>query len=209
MNHEPSLPEEASQMLARLGSQIEYTANEPNGLVNLMNSEVANEDLRHLIFYPGFEALILDNTSISDAGLNFIGEMRNLERVGLYDTLVSDDGLKPLLKLSKLEKLNIACAPGCLPPGLRPVPAANVRRNQITDRGLGYLTELSSLRSLNLQATRVTDAGLFNIFRNCPGCSDCRSPVSTLRTQRYWHSKVWPGSKALIWGTRRFPTKRL
>ncbi|QDT77433.1 Leucine Rich repeats (2 copies) [Gimesia maris] len=160
MNYEPSLPEEASQMLARLGSQIEYTANEPNGLVNLTNSEVANEDLRHLIFYPGFEALILDNTSISDAGLNFIGEMRNLERVGLYDTLVSDDGLKLLLKLSKLEKLNIACAPGCLPPGLRPVPAANVRRNQITDRGLGYLTELSSLRSLNLQATRVTDAGL-------------------------------------------------
>jgi hypothetical protein len=160
MNYEPPLPEEANQMLARLGSQIEYTANEPHGLVNLTNSEVTNEDLRHLVFYPGFEALLLDYTNISDAGLDFIGEMRNLERVGLYDSLVSDDGLKPLLKLSKLEKLNIACAPGCFPLGLRPVPAANVRRNQITDRGLGYLTELISLRRLNLQATRVTDAGL-------------------------------------------------
>jgi Leucine-rich repeat (LRR) protein len=35
-----------------------------------------------------------------------------------------------------------------------------VRRNQITDRGLGYLTELSTLRSLSLKATRVTDDGL-------------------------------------------------
>lgn len=160
MNYEPPLPEEANQMLARFGSQIEYTANEPHGLINLTSSEVANEDLRHLVFFPGFEALLLDYTNISDAGLNIIGEMSNLERVGLYDALVSDDGLKPLLKLSKLEKLNIACAPGCFPPGLRPVPAAEVRRNQITDRGLGYLTELTSLRNLNLQATRVTDAGL-------------------------------------------------
>ncbi|WP_417382278.1 leucine-rich repeat domain-containing protein [Gimesia sp.] len=160
MNYEPPLPDAASQMLARFGSQIEYTANEPKGLINLTHAEVANEDLRHLIFYPGFDALILDYTNISDAGLSFIGEMSNLERVGLYDALVSDTGLKSLLKLSKLEKLNIACAPGCFPPGLRPVPAANVRRNQITDRGLGYLTELTSLRSLDLQATRVTDTGL-------------------------------------------------
>lgn len=160
MKFDSTIPDAASQMLARFECQIEYTQNEPNGRINLTKSKIKNEDLRHLIFYPGFDALVLDQTNVSDEGLMFIGEMSNLESVGLFDALVSDTGLKSLLRLSKLEQLNIACNPGCLPSGLRPAPAAKVRRNQITDRGLGYLTELSSLCSLNLKATRVTDDGL-------------------------------------------------
>ncbi len=112
MKFDAHLPDAARQMLARFGSQIEYTENEPNGLVNLTRSEVGNEDLRHLVFYPGIDALLLDKTEISDAGLKFIGEMHNLEGLWLYDTLVSDDGLKYLLGLSKLERLHIACDPG-------------------------------------------------------------------------------------------------
>ncbi len=112
MKFDSPLPDAARQMLARFGSQIEYTENEPNGLVNLARSEVGDEDLRHLVFYPGINALVLDNTDISDSGLKFIGEMSDLEGVRLYDTLVSDDGLKHLLGLSKLERLNIACEPG-------------------------------------------------------------------------------------------------
>jgi hypothetical protein len=112
MKFDSPLPDAARQMLARFGSRIEYTDNEPNGLVNLARSDVGNDDLRHLVFYPGIDALILDKTEISDAGLKFIGEMSNLEGVRLYDTLVSDDGLKNLLGLSKLERLNIACDPG-------------------------------------------------------------------------------------------------
>ena len=112
MKFDPPLPDAARQMLARFGSQIEYTEREPNGIVNLTKSEVANDDLRHLIFYPGFDALNLDKTLISDAGLKFIGEMSSLEGVRLYDTLISDYGLKNLLGLSKLERLNIGCDPG-------------------------------------------------------------------------------------------------
>lgn len=112
MKFDPPLPDAARQMLARFGSQVEYTENEPNGLINLTRSEVGNEDLRHLVFYPGIDALVLDKTEISDVGLKFIGEMSSLEGLRLYDTLVSDDGLKHLLGLSKLERLNIACDPG-------------------------------------------------------------------------------------------------
>lgn len=112
MKSDPPLPDAARQMLAGFGCQIEYTENEPNGVVNLARSEVGNEDLCHLIFYPGIDALFLDRTEISDVGLKFIGEMSNLESVRLYDTLVSDDGLKHLLGLSKLERLNLACDPG-------------------------------------------------------------------------------------------------
>jgi citrate lyase beta subunit len=112
MNFDAPLPDAARQMLARFGSQIEYTENEPNGLVNLAGSEVGDDDLRHLVFHPGIDALVLDKTDISDAGLKFIGEMSSLEGLRLYDTLVSDEGLRHLLGLSKLERLNIACDPG-------------------------------------------------------------------------------------------------
>ena len=112
MKSNPQLPDSARQMLARFGSQIEYTEREPNGIVDLAKSEVTNDDLCDLVFYPGFDSLILDYTLISDIGMTFIGEMSNLERVRLYDTLVSDYGLKNLLGLSKLERLNIGCNPG-------------------------------------------------------------------------------------------------
>ena len=50
MKFDPPLPDAARQTLARFGSQIEYTEREPNGIVNFTKSEVANDDLRHLIF---------------------------------------------------------------------------------------------------------------------------------------------------------------
>ena len=112
MKFEPPLPDAARLMLAQFGSQIEYTEREPNGLVNLTRSEVISDELRHLVFYPGFDALILDKTQISDAGLKIIGEMSSLETLRLYDTLISDVGLKSLRGLSTLEYLNIACDPG-------------------------------------------------------------------------------------------------
>ena len=112
MNFNLPLPDAARQTLARLGTQIEYTEREPDGIVNLVKSEVTNNDLRHLILHPGFAALHLDKTLISDAGLTFVGEMSSLEGLRLYDTLISNCGLKSLLGLSRLERLNIGCDPG-------------------------------------------------------------------------------------------------
>ncbi|MEK6236684.1 MAG: hypothetical protein N2C14_18405 [Planctomycetales bacterium] len=112
MNYESRFPDAADQMLARLGGHVEYSDRDPNGLVNLTRSKVADEDLRDLVFYPGFDALNLDKTLISDVGLKFIGGMSNLEGLQLYDTVISDHGLKELLGLSRLERLDIACDPG-------------------------------------------------------------------------------------------------
>ena len=112
MKPDRPIPDAARQMLARFGCQIEYTEREPDGLVDLASSEVCNDDLQHLIYYPGFEALNLDKTDISDAGLRFIGEISSLQSVRLYDTLVSNSGLTNLQGLSKLEYLDVGCHPG-------------------------------------------------------------------------------------------------
>jgi len=106
------LPDAALELLARLGTGIEYTESEPDGIVNLTESDVTDDDLDHLVFYPGFAALDLTMTQITDAGLRFIGEMRSLENLSLYQTHMTDRGLKELGRLSKLERLNIGTCPG-------------------------------------------------------------------------------------------------
>lgn len=112
MDMDHPIPDAASQLLARLGAQIEYTESEPDGIVNLAKSEITNDELSDLVFYPGFAALNLDKTLISDAGLFSVGRMSSLESLRLCDTLISDGGLQSLLGLSRLERLNIGCDPG-------------------------------------------------------------------------------------------------
>jgi hypothetical protein len=79
MSVDRPIPDAARQMLARFGSQIEYTDLAPNGYVNLSKSEVDNDDLPNLVYYPGFDRLNLNQTLISDAGLQIIGGMNDLE----------------------------------------------------------------------------------------------------------------------------------
>ncbi len=112
MSFNQPLPDAARAMLARFGRRIEYTDREPGGTIDLSESEVANDDMRHLIANPGFAELNLDKTLISDGGLRSVGEMSSLESLRLYDTLISNEGLKELRGLVKLERLDIACDPG-------------------------------------------------------------------------------------------------
>lgn len=166
MKFEDPIPDAAQKTLARLGRTIEYTDRYPGGIADLAKSEVSNDDLRHLSFCPGLSALDLDNTSVSDAGMPHVGGMGTLEYIRLSNALVSDDGLEHLYGLPKLERLDIGSCPGCHWPGQRPVSPAKVRRNQITNRALGFLAELLALRSLGLQATQVNDAGLLRYMED-------------------------------------------
>lgn len=61
------IPDAALELLARLGTGIEYTESEPNGIVNLTESDVTDDDWGHLVFYPGFADLDLTMFQITDA----------------------------------------------------------------------------------------------------------------------------------------------
>ena len=112
MKFEQPIPEVARQVLARFGSKLEFTDREPDGVVDLSKSEIGNEDLEQLVFYPGFAALNLNDTVVSDAGMDSIAKMKSLENLQLLDSLISNDGVKKLATLPKLERLNIGCRPG-------------------------------------------------------------------------------------------------
>ena len=99
MSNDAGVPDAARKMLARYGASIEQTEHEPDGEIDLSKSEVTNEDLEQLVFYPGFASLNLAKTNISDNGTEHIGQMGRLESVNLYGTLVSNDGLAHLSSL--------------------------------------------------------------------------------------------------------------
>ncbi len=121
--------------------------------------------LKELARIEGLESLDLDETAVTDDGLKILAGMR-LRRltvpteartdVGLKHCLaalhsplqlrlsgwqVTDKGLKEVLPLKRLERLDLECT-------------------GISDAGLKELRALNRLRSLDLRGTLVTDDGL-------------------------------------------------
>jgi hypothetical protein len=85
--------------------------------------------------------LDLGGTGVSDAGLETVGELRNLVRLDLSGTAVTDSGVGSLGALSRLESLNL-------------------HDTAVTDAGLGGLGELPRLRRLYLWRTATTGDGV-------------------------------------------------
>ena len=106
-----------------------------------------DEDLEHLRGLTSLEELYLreryfdDGTLATDAGLQYLKRLTNLQRLDLGGTRTSDAGVKHLKGLTKLRELVLD-------------------ETQVTDAGLKHLKELTNLEWLDLDVTQVTDAGL-------------------------------------------------
>ena len=88
---------------------------------------------------PCLKELILARTGVSDLGLQHLN--RRLESLNLFETNVTDNGLKSLELLKKLKHLNLT--------GTR-----------VSDKGLSILARLPDLESVYLGRTDVTDDGI-------------------------------------------------
>ena len=73
-----------------------------------------------------------------------------LERVGFYDTSVTDGGLKTLSRLPRLRSIDLENAP-------------------VSDAGLAALINLTHLEFLGVRGTNVTAAGRQWISERIPG----------------------------------------
>ena len=79
-------------------------------------------------------------TDVTDAGLEHLKGLTNLQSVKLTRTKVTDAGLEHLKGSAKLDCLILA-------------------ETSVTDAGLGHIKGLSNLQWLNLYNTQVSDAG--------------------------------------------------
>ncbi|MCB1090531.1 MAG: hypothetical protein KDL87_03300 [Verrucomicrobiae bacterium] len=85
--------------------------------------------------------LDLSKTSVTDAGLAQVAELKRLVRLDLSQTQITDAGLASLKGLQNLTYLNLY-------------------GSQVTDAGLDQLKGLESLESLYLWQSKVTDGGV-------------------------------------------------
>jgi hypothetical protein len=124
----------AIREVERVGGQFDTEPREPQWLRQFVGEERMEQ----------FDAVVyvdLEGSDATDATLNYIASLPDLEYLSLSDTRVSDWGLSRLSELTRLQWLDLD-------------------GTQVTDRGLASLKSLRALRSLRLRSTQVSGAGL-------------------------------------------------
>jgi hypothetical protein len=116
-----------------------------------------------------FFATVVDvsyfGSSVSDAGLEDLKGLTQLQGLGLNHTPVTDAGLKHLNGLTRLQCLDLTgthitgAGFGHLK-GMTQLQELYLDETQVTDAGLGHLKGMTQLQTLALGRTQVTDAGL-------------------------------------------------
>jgi hypothetical protein len=140
----------------------------PVAMVNLLDSDVTDNDLESLKGLTGLQQLLIDNTQISDNGLEHVKDITSLRVLTLSNTAVTDDGLTHLAGLTDLSMLylggtKITDAGLVSLRGLSNLQVLNLGYTQIGDAGLEHLKGLTGLAMLDLRKTKVTDDGLAHL----------------------------------------------
>ena len=121
--------------------------------LDLANSDIDNNSLRHVGRLTGLRILNLNYTKITDAGIEHLSRLKKLRVIwlsafGVHEKGfgVGDKAMKVLATLPRLEWIDL-------------------RLSKVGDVGLAELAKLKSLRYLGLAGTKITDAGLVHLKR--------------------------------------------
>jgi hypothetical protein len=134
-----------------LGHRWGFLLERAGPVCNLTGSTVTDADLSALKDLKGLQYLYLSLTQVTDAGLAHLKDFKGLKYLYLSGTLVTDAGLAHLKDLKGLQGLDL-------------------RGTQVKDAGLAHLKDLKGLQWLYLKNTKVTDAGIEALGRALPGC---------------------------------------
>jgi hypothetical protein len=94
-------PKSDAWLVERLGKDFFYDV----AWLELSNSSITDADMKDLKELKKLESLCLGNTRISDAGIEQLKTLTNLKFLGLYETGITDAGLRHLKEHSALESL--------------------------------------------------------------------------------------------------------
>ena len=109
--------------------------------VNANGTSVNDEDLARLKHFSQLTDVSLEQTQISDAGLQHLAALPRLEWLNLYRTNLGNQGLASLANIQSLQHLPIG-------------------ETQVTDDGLHHLKAMSQLVYLGLRGNPITDEGV-------------------------------------------------
>lgn len=118
---------------------------------HLQGRDLTDASLDLLKQVPQIEQLNLAQTKITDAGLKTVAGLADLRTLHLEYTKVTDAGLASLKALGKLEYLNL------------------VGNEGVTDAGAAKLADLKTLKSVYLWQTKVSKAAAEDLQKKVPG----------------------------------------
>ncbi len=134
--------------------------------LNLEGAQITDSNVQYISKLSSLKRLHLSqNPRLSDAGLEFLGELTSLEELVLYAADINGDGLAHLGQLSRLKKLQLNQS-AVTDEGLRAIPLLpaleylDLRSTSVTGPGLAALADLPKLKTLLLAGAKITDSTL-------------------------------------------------
>jgi Leucine-rich repeat (LRR) protein len=132
-------------------------------------SAVTDAGLQHLNRMSNLEQLWIGGSQVSDAGLEQIAATHpRLKALSLNSTKITDKGLASLEKLPNLTVLQLMHT-DITDAGLAHVATLSrleyllLSNTNISDQGLEFVKDLRQLKLLNVQDTKISDTGLKNL----------------------------------------------
>jgi hypothetical protein len=113
---------------------------------------------------PNLRRLVFNKSGVSDKSLAVLAGCKQLRELTIPESTVTDAGLTPLTKLTRLEALDISDAAKVTDKGMATIKTLErlevlrLNKTSITDKGLMELRPLEGLRSLSVGGTKVTQA---------------------------------------------------
>ena len=121
------------------------------------------EQLRDASLLPdkpfGIAAINFINAELTQKDFKRLSEINQLDRLSLYGTKISDEGLDSLLGINSLNELELS-------------------NTEITDTGLKKLANIKTLKKLYLHNTLVTKKGVHAFQKSLPGCKVFADPIN-------------------------------
>ncbi len=136
---------------------------------------VTNTGLTYIENLRQLEWLNLDSVAITDRGLFFLQQMTKLRGLQLTDAFVTSAGLKYLLTLKRLTYLeldgtNVDDAGLSVLAKLKNLRTLRLSKTAVTDKGIRRLQTLKKLRTLVLHDSLVTEACQQKLQKQLPNC---------------------------------------
>lgn len=141
----------------------------------LTGDRVSDAMLEQLSALRNLQGLALVDTGVTDRGMEHVAHLRQLRGLAFKNTGISDKGLKHIGAMTNLVDLDLwgttVTDMGLEQlEGLSKLQSLGLRDTKVTDTGLKYLKPLVSLKHLDLSGTRVTDDGVKDLREALPNC---------------------------------------
>lgn len=106
---------------------------------------IGDSALEYLIGLRRVRSVLLNETSVTDAGMATVGKVATLQNVDLRDCTISNAGLEPLAELSQLKALRLSGKSGA---------------TSVDDDGLVHVAKMKNLKALLLDFLWISEIGL-------------------------------------------------